>query len=712
MRKFTYLSIIFVLATVTVSAIVTYISQMKQHRDVCMNKIKEVGDYLCGIIMDEPDEFLEYMNYYVEHYEDIRVPVDFTDSYDAKVEFYHAFSENYPGQTFKTDIKPSDMSPELQSLYYSFEQEYWILTFEQARESFGLPYTYFLVPDDDTKYTMYMIDGERTEDPEHPGYLYMGDSYYEEPSEHELMWNTYHNGIRYDEVYEWDNKWGNTYSYYTPLVINGKCMGLIVAEIDVAYVNAKILKSAALPTLQMALLLTVVAASMLYFVKHNYIRRVNHLSEQINDYSASKAYDTYDAIKKYPYGNDEISELADNTAYMINQIRLHEEKIAQAAQFKSDFLANMSHELRTPMNAIVGLSELLNLEGLTGKSREYSDQINSSAKALLVVFDDILDFSRIEQGIIKLSPSEYDVRKEFEMVVSNQALGLNEKNVVMRLNISPDVPGLLIGDSARIRQVMGNVISNAVKFTNEGSIDINVEKKDISEGKIELLISVADTGIGIREQDYEKIFESFSQIDSKRNRSVDGTGLGLAITQRLIKLMNGTIEVESEYGVGSTFSISIPQEISAKAPETPSEESAKEASAGTLHAPDAKVLVVDDNSINRYVAKNLLNLYDIKPACVPSGEHAIKVCGKREFDLVLMDYMMPEMDGIEAMKKIREEYPAYKNIPIIAFTADAVSESRELLLKEGMDDFLPKPVKMSDLEEILKKWLPEERWIR
>ena len=707
-NKFALLISVFVVFTVTLSAIVTYFSQMKLNKNACVNKIMGVGDYLEGLIAEDPGDFKEYIDFYKEHYEDIRIPKDFTDSMDAKIAFYAAFSKEYPGATFKTDVLPSEMSLELQTLYYTFVHEYWILTFEQARESFDLPYTYFLLPDDSDNTTMYMIDGERTEDPDHPGFLYMGDTYYEEPSEHPLMWNTYHNGKKYDDVYEWDNDWGNTYSYYTPVVLNGVCEGLVVTEIDVKYVNGKIIKSTLLLSLQLGLLLITATGILLIIVNKKHISRINHLSEQVNEFSANKGYETIEAINAYPYGNDEISALAGNTADMIKQLQSHERKIAKDAQFKSDFLANMSHEIRTPMNAVVGLSELLLKEDLSEKSREYSEQIYESANSMLSVINDILDFSKIEAGTMVITPADYDVRKSINMVVSNQAMGIADKPVKMGLNISLDIPNRLYGDVARIKQILGNVISNAVKFTKEGSISVDVKSRPIDEKNITLVIRVSDTGIGIKKEDYEKIFESFSQVDSNRNREVEGTGLGLAITQQLIGLMNGTIEVESEYGVGSTFIITLPQKISDS--QTAGEDPKVITASGEkpLKAPGARVLVVDDNSVNLYVAKNLLEMYGIKPVCVPSGDLAIKAVDKKEFDLILMDYMMPKMDGIEAMKAIREQHPEYKDRPVIAFTANAVEEAREKLLSEGMNDFLPKPVKVEDVEAILRKWLPDE----
>ena len=707
-RQYAYLISAFVIITIAVSAMVTYFAQKNQYKQICEDRIRKVGDHLVGQIMEDPQDFLDYKNYYEKHYQDLRIPIDFTECVTARDAFFSEFRKEYKDKTFRVDIQKDEMPDRLQNMYYTYRQEYWILAFEEAREAYGLPYTYFLLLDDDTDYTTYMIDGERTEDKEHPGYLYMGDSYYEEPEDHTLLWNTYHNGIRYDEVYEWDNEWGNTYSCYTPLVIDNECIGLVVTEIDVSDMDSTMLKNTVRLVLELSLLLIVLTAALLYYINRTHIRRIKHLSEQISDFSTRRAYDTVDAIREYPYGNDEINTLAENTADMIKDLQIHEGKVKQAAQFKSDFLANMSHEIRTPMNAIVGLSELAMNEENDDKKSEYVGQINSSANTMLVIINDILDFTRIEAGNVEIVPTGYDVREMINDIVKVTSMGLAEKPVTMSLNINPSMPKYLSGDKARISQILGNVISNAVKFTKKGTITVNVDYVSIDDNSVNLKIRVADTGIGIMKQDYEMIFESFSQVNSKRNREAEGTGLGLAITQRLVQLMNGTIEVESEYGIGSVFKISIPQQIA----EAPSEGETEAIGTRALVAPEAKVLVVDDNSVNLFVAKSLLERFYVKPVCVTSGEQAIKSAAKTKFDLILMDYMMPKMDGIEATKRIREENPDYEHVPVIAFTANAVEEARDLLLKEGMDDFLAKPVKSADIESVLRKWLPKDKIVQ
>ena len=211
-RQYAYAISVFVVTTIVVAAIVTYAALKDYYRSISEDRIREVGDHLVGQIMEEPQDFIDYKNYYEKHYKDIRIPVDFSECVTSRDTFFSEFRKEYADKTFRVDVQKDEMTDYLQNLYYTYRQEYWILAFEDARAAYGLPYTYFLLLDDETNYAVYMIDGERTEDKEHPGYLYMGDSYYEEPEDHTLLWNTYHNGIRYDEVYEWDNDWGNTYS--------------------------------------------------------------------------------------------------------------------------------------------------------------------------------------------------------------------------------------------------------------------------------------------------------------------------------------------------------------------------------------------------------------------------------------------------------------------------------------------------------------------
>ncbi|MBR5359355.1 MAG: response regulator, partial [Lachnospiraceae bacterium] len=370
------------------------------------------------------------------------------------------------------------------------------------------------------------------------------------------------------------------------------------------------------------------------------------------------------------------------------------------------------HEIRTPMNAVVGMSQLILREDISPKARDYATQIKASGNDLLTVINDILDFSKIESGNMDIVPARYEPAVLVKELANLLALNNKNPNLEIKTEINPSLPAVLEGDSTRIRQILTNIMSNAIKFTKEGSVLVSVDYDRLDERNLMLRMEVADTGIGISKNDLNSIFESFSQVNSTRNREVEGTGLGLAITKRLVELMDGTIGVESESGKGSVFTVEIPQFIISDEPPIHSDADGKEDTSAEFSAPNAKVLVVDDNQVNLFIMNGMLEIYGIKPVSVESGERAIEEAGKDDYDIVFMDHMMPKMDGVEAARQILEKYPAYKDIPMIAFTANALEESKQKLLKEGFNDFLSKPVEPEKLTEMLMKWLPSEKIIK
>lgn len=706
----------FAIITIVVAAISTYILQVRQYRSLYRQTTSNVADDLAGMLHNEEDIFASYTEYYMENYDKLRIPSDLHEFNSAYGEFLAAFKKEYPDKAFMIDIRPQDMTDELKLLFYTYYHEYWLLTFEQARISFNLPYTYFLVPDDKTHNVVYMIDGERIPDKEHPGYLYMGDTYYNDPDTYELLWRTWETGIKYDdEILEWDNAWGHTYSSYVPLIVNGKKLGLVAAEISVADVNKKIFASAIRLCLILASVMIVITSLMLLFINIKYIKKIEFLSDKIDEFKNSGSRMVAEDIKEFAFDDNEIGALADNTAGMINKLKDHEYELMKASRLKSDFLANMSHEIRTPMNAVVGMSDLILKEDIPDKVREYTEHILSAGRALIYVINDILDFSKIESGAMDIIPSDYAISDLISDVINIAKANLGERDIKLITDISSEVPAHLTGDGMRIRQMLINLLSNSVKFTKEGSISVYVDCTDKDEEGLILKISVSDTGIGIKEEDINRIFESFSQVDSTRNREIAGTGLGLAITKRLAEMMNGQIDVVSSFGEGTTFTVSIPQGIP-HAPSLSDEAEDNNSSDGssysfnvTFKAPDARVLVVDDNAVNLIIAQGLLGEYDMECVCVQSGYEAIEAAGREQFDLIFMDHMMPQMDGVEATRLIRQKYPKYNDVPIIAFTANAVEEAKDSLLNEGMDDFISKPIEQSELDMILKKWLPKKR---
>ena len=508
-------------------------------------------------------------------------------------------------------------------------------------------------------------------------------------------------------------------------------------------------------------------------------------------------------------------------------------EIERASKMKTDFLANMSHEIRTPMNAVIGMAEMALREDIPDAARDYIIQIKSSGRALLAIINDILDFSKIESGKMDIIPIEYDTMSIFNDVTNIVITRLVDKDVELDLDIMPDIPVLLFGDNIRIRQILINIANNAAKFTKVGSIRIIVtfERKSDTDGILK--VSVADTGIGIKEEDLKKIFESFQQVDSTRNREVEGTGLGLAICRNLVKLMDGKLNVESVYEEGTTFSFEIPQMIVDSTPAMIVKEPEKSIAismfsnkilaesfqrdsdrlgvrvvnlpkemdleelytairkkntdstlflfiekeklnfkrkkfirehpeiiavlvtdiiteskpplpnmrivkkplsamnlsmiynkkkisfAGSsdqeedidFTAPEAWVLIVDDNAVNLTVAEGLLEPLKLNIDTANSGKEAIEKTKERHYDIIFMDHMMPEMDGIAATQIIRRLKDDYKDIPIIALTANAVGNVRKMFLNAGMNDFIAKPIEVRTLLTKVKHYLPPEKII-
>jgi PAS domain S-box-containing protein len=375
-----------------------------------------------------------------------------------------------------------------------------------------------------------------------------------------------------------------------------------------------------------------------------------------------------------------------------------EAKVTEASKEKSRFLASMSHEIRTPLNAIIGMSDLLSMERLSDRQQNYVKDVCMASHSLLSIVNDILDISKIEAGKLDLSPVDYDFREFVTNLVSMFKFMAQKKGLDFAYEDGGGLPKCLRGDDVRLRQVLINIFANAVNYTSGGRVDFKAASDDSR-----LTFVIRDTGIGIKPEDIENIFSPFKRVDSEKNRSVQGTGLGLPISKSFVEMMGGTIEVASVYGLGSTFTIVIPRENG-------DESKIKRADAGGMkvmfQAPDAKILVVDDNALNLKVAFRLLSLYNIPADLVPSGAEAIEAVQKTDYDIVFMDHMMPEMDGIEATAKIRELGGKFEKLTIIALTANATRGVQEIFLSSGMDDYVSKPIELDKLNEILKKWIP------
>lgn len=527
-----------------------------------------------------------------------------------------------------------------------------------------------------------------------------------------------------------------------------------------------------------------------------------------------------DAANKVNIFSNVISRMAENK---LMAMRMKEEA-ELASRHKSDFLANMSHEIRTPMNAVIGMAEMALREDLPEQARDYILQIKASGKTLLTIINDILDFSKVDSGKMDIVEEEYEILSVVNDVTNIVNTRIGEKNIEFLVDINPDIPYHLIGDSTRIKQIIVNLTNNAVKFTPRGAVTLKMDYEPI-EGGINLKCSVIDTGIGIKKNDMSKLFQSFEQVDSKRNRNVEGTGLGLALSKKLLKLMNGTISVESEYGKGSNFTISVPQkypdhietvnidhcedlriasfinsfylqdsfsrimkqfhvksytscytmddieeaindkvdfifveyayfteDLKQKIIENKVTEcivitdprfqnlnsedritvlrkpifnlnvaavlnhesityvyGEKKDTEINFIAPKAEILIVDDNVVNLNVAEGLIRIFMVKITKAISGREAIELVKNKKFDLIFMDHMMPEMDGIEAAKKIRALGDDYKDIPIIALTANVLNNARNMFLEAGLNDFVAKPIEMREIGAKMKKWLPKDK---
>ena len=559
----------------------------------------------------------------------------------------------------------------------------------------------------------------------------------------------------------------------------------------------------------------------------------------------------WDAIQKVPVLPKDQIEKAAEYLYRISSVLSDmaygkyltikaNSELEKTARMQSDFLANMSHEIRTPMNAVIGFAELALREDLPDSAADYIRQIKSSGNALLGIINDILDYSKIEAGKMDLVPVEYEPLSLIDDVANIIMTRLIDKDVELLLDVNPNIPKSLYGDTVRIRQILINLCNNATKFTNEGYVRLSVDYEWLGYDSISLKCSVTDTGIGIKEVDFEKIFHSFQQVDSKRNRNVEGTGLGLSICKMLLDLMGAELTVESTYGKGSTFSFAIPQKVIDSIPsviiqdpeaislgaaldntyveenlidaasklgisvtafhdyERRNEELGRWASNKdedtrlyffldqkyfdsdvlegvseryditpviisdtfadtrqlssykqlrfirkpisvlnlgnlfndhesthinfesdsesdeiyTFTAEEANLLVVDDNIVNLTVAQGLLEPLKANVDVATGGKEAIHMMESKMYDIIFMDHMMPELDGVDTTRIIRRTMLQYKNIPIIALTANAVSDARELFKQEGMDDFIAKPVEVRMLLDVVRKYLPKEKMHR
>ena len=419
----------------------------------------------------------------------------------------------------------------------------------------------------------------------------------------------------------------------------------------------------------------------------------------------TKLYDNDNELKGYAALIFDVTSKHD---YIENLVKM-KEAADRANQSKSDFLANVSHEIRTPMNAIIGMSELILEESIGRKVYDFACDIKIASQNLLLIINDILDISKVEAGRFEIIPMEYYTEVLFKDIINVVTISTTQKGLTFRYSVDKHMPCEMFGDCVRIRQILLNLLGNAVKFTNKGYVSLVVSSEKISDNQVRITMKVSDTGIGIKEEDIDKIFDNFTQLDTKKNREIQGTGLGLGIAKKMANLLDGDITVESEYGKGSVFTATIIQKVLdfstiEEKPKTNADVRREECQSFT--SPDTKVLIVDDNIVNLKVARGMLELYGFDIDSATSGKEALEKVGNDTYDIIFMDHMMPEMDGVETVRHLREE--GCKST-IIALTANAFAEVREMFLNNGFQDFISKPIEQAALYKVLDRWVEEDK---
>ena len=399
-------------------------------------------------------------------------------------------------------------------------------------------------------------------------------------------------------------------------------------------------------------------------------------------------------------------------ALLIEKLAYERNRADEANRAKSAFLANMSHEIRTPINAILGMDEMILRESSERETLTYATDIQAAGKTLLSIINDILDFSKVEEGKMEILPSQYDLRSVVTDLVNMVRGRADKKGIRLEVELDETTPQLLLGDAIRIRQCALNLLTNAVKYTESGTVCLAVNYEKLDDENISLRISVTDTGIGMKQEDMDRLFSPFARIEESRNRSIEGTGLGMSITKQLIELMGSKLEVDSVYGKGSTFSFAIAQPVIKWEPVGPFSAHAEPARRSSyrelFHAPDARILVVDDTPVNLTVMRALLKKTEVIIDTADSGKEALRLASEQSYDVIFIDHMMPEMDGIETLHELKK-LPGLSGAIFIALTANAVTGAREMYIEAGFSDYLSKPVDGARLEDMLVSYLPPEK---
>ena len=458
-------------------------------------------------------------------------------------------------------------------------------------------------------------------------------------------------------------------------------------------------------------------------ILENRLKMMNQMGKKVvlDHIDSQELMDITSGIKSDFLKGSYFSEAVSKTEFIAilraTELAKMEERRAKAANdAKSNFLANMSHEIRTPINAVLGMNEVILRECQDEKILEYAQNIEGAGRTLLSLINDILDFSKIEAGSMEIHEAEYDFSTVLNDIFNMVHIKAEQKVIDLVFDVDENIPNSMMGDEMRLRQIMVNVLNNAIKYTSKGSVTLRVKGERSFNDRIILHIDVIDTGIGIKPEDRESLFDKFKRLDIDKNKTVEGSGLGLAITSSLLELMGGTIDVESEYGKGSTFKMSLPQKIVNDVPigdfKTRLQASLKERKTykEKFTAPDARILVVDDTPMNHVVIRELLKHTLLQIESARSGQECLEKQHSKKYDLILLDYRMPGMDGIETLQTMKKDDTSENlETPVIVLTANAISGARENFIREGFDDYLSKPIESDKLEEALIKYLPKNK---
>lgn len=425
--------------------------------------------------------------------------------------------------------------------------------------------------------------------------------------------------------------------------------------------------------------------------------------------------DRYDDILGYIIIVDDLTDKMQN----IEELKQARLRADMANRAKSTFLTQMSHEIRTPLNTILGMDEMILRECDSESIREQAGYIKSAGNTLLGLINDILDLSKLESGRLEIIGDDYSLKTVLHDVLNLVSLKRKDKGLALELEIDETAPNRLYGDELRVKQVLTNVLNNAVKYTEQGTITLRLSWHEKEESIVELVFQIEDTGVGIRREDIKKLFEPYERLDERQNHMIEGSGLGLTITKELLERMHGNMQVESEYGKGSVFTLTFEQKMLGKEPIGSISDKPVGLSAvqevlkkkEKLIAPEARVLVVDDTVSNLLIIQGLLKETQIRVDMAKSGRDALRMVAKKEYQIIFLDHMMPEMDGIETLQKIKalSDNPNSK-VPVIALTANAVFGAKEKYLASGFTDYLSKPVDSALLEQLVQKYLPENMY--